>query len=85
MYNVFIGQLIEAKWPKYATVTQDIIGTDDGLSPGWRQAIIWNNAGILLIVPFWTNFSEILIKINIFLFKKKHLQNGGHFVLASVR
>ena len=26
-----------------------IIGTDNGLSPGRRQAIIWNNAAILLI------------------------------------
>ena len=28
---------------------QTIIGSDNGLSPGWRQAIIWTNAGILLI------------------------------------
>ena len=25
------------------------IGSDDGLSPGWHQAIIRTNAGILLI------------------------------------
>ena len=29
-----------------------IIGSDNGLSPGRRQAIIWNNAGLLLIEPF---------------------------------
>ena len=29
---------------------------------GWRQAIIWTNAGILLNGPLGTNFSEILIK-----------------------
>ena len=28
-----------------------IIGSDNGLSPGQRQAIIWTNAGILLIGP----------------------------------
>ena len=28
-----------------------IIGPDNGLSPGRRQAIIWTNAGILLIGP----------------------------------
>ena len=28
-----------------------IIGSDNGLSPGRRQAIIWTNAGILLIRP----------------------------------
>ena len=27
-----------------------IIGSDNGLSPGRRQAIIWTNAGILLII-----------------------------------
>ena len=40
-----------------------IIGSDNGLSPGRRQAIIWTNAGILLIGPLGTNFSEILIQI----------------------
>ena len=29
-----------------------IICSDNGLSPGRRQAIIWNNAGILLICPW---------------------------------
>ena len=33
------------------------IGSDNGLSPGRRQAIFWANAGILLIVPLGTNFS----------------------------
>ena len=41
-----------------------IIGSDNGLSPGQHQAIIWTNAGILLIRPLGTNFSEI--KINTF-------------------
>ena len=40
-----------------------IIGSDNGLSPDRRQAIIWTNAGILLIGPLGTDFSEILIKI----------------------
>ena len=40
-----------------------IIGSDNGLSPGRRKAIIWTNAGILLIGPLGTNFSEILIEI----------------------
>ena len=34
------------------------IGSDNGLSPGRRQAIIWTNAGILLIWPLGTNFSD---------------------------
>ena len=36
-----------------------IIGSDNGLSPGRHQAIIWTNAGILLSGPLGTNFSEI--------------------------
>ena len=61
-----------------------ILGSDNGLSPGRRQAIIWTNAGILLTRPLGTNFSEILIEIQTFSFKKMHLKmssgNGGHFV-----
>ena len=50
-----------------------IIGSDNGLSPGRRQAIIWNNAGLLLIEPLRSNFSEISIRIQTFSFKKMHL------------
>ena len=39
-----------------------IIVSDNVLSPGRRQAIIWTNAWILLIRTLGTNFSEILIK-----------------------
>ena len=48
--------------------------SDNGLSPGRRQAIIWTNTGILLIGPLGTNFGEILIGIHKFSFKKKHLK-----------
>ena len=51
-----------------------IIGSDNGLSPGRRQAIIWTNAGILLIGHWGTTFSEILIGIQTFSFKKMHLK-----------
>ena len=37
-----------------------IIGSDNSLSPRWCQAIIWTNAGVLLIRTLGTNFSEIL-------------------------
>ena len=50
-----------------------IIGSDNGLSPGRRQAIIWTNAGIVLIGPLGTNFSEILAEIVTFSFKKMYL------------
>ena len=51
-----------------------IIAADNGLAPGRRQAIIWTNAGILSIGPLGTNFSEILIEMYVFSFKKMHLK-----------
>ena len=51
-----------------------IIGSDNGLSPDRRQAIIWTNAGLLLIGPLGTNFSEILIELLVFSFKKMRLK-----------
>ena len=47
-----------------------IIGSDNGLAPGRRQAIIWTNADILLIGPLEINFSEIVIDIQTLSFKK---------------
>ena len=51
-----------------------IIGSDNGLLPERRQAIIWTNAGILLIGPLGTNFSEILIEIQTFSLTKIRLE-----------
>ena len=51
-----------------------IIASENGLSPGRRQAIIWNNAGILSIGLLGTKFSEILIGVQTFSFKKMHLK-----------
>ena len=51
-----------------------IIGSYNGLSPGRRQAITWTNVGILLIGPLGTNFSEMLIEIHTFSFKKIYLK-----------
>ena len=53
---------------------ETIIGSDNGLSPGRRQAIIWTNAGILLIGPLGTHFSEISIKILTFSLTKMRLK-----------
>ena len=52
-----------------------IIGSDNGLSPDRRQAIIWTNAGILLIGPLGTNFSEILIEIHEISFQENAFEN----------
>ena len=51
-----------------------IIDPDNGVLPGRRQAIIWTNAGILLIGPSGTTFGEILIEILKFSFKKMLLK-----------
>ena len=61
-----------------------IIGSDNGLSPGQRQANIWTNDGIPLIVPWGTNFSEILIEIHTFSFKKMHLKMSSGKLMASL-
>ena len=66
------------KWGrgKYICVSKlTIIGSDNGLSPGRHQAIIWANAGILLIEPLgkklqWNHNRNIYI----FSFKKMHLK-----------
>ena len=50
-----------------------IIASNNALSPGLRQAIIWNNARILSIGFFGTNFSEISIEILTFSLKKMRL------------
>ena len=51
-----------------------IIGSDNGLSPGRRRPIIWTNAGIWLIGPLPTNFSDTLITIETFSLRKMHLK-----------
>ena len=50
-----------------------IIGSDNGLSPGRRQAIS-EPIGILLIGPLETISSEISIEIHIISFKRMHLK-----------
>ena len=64
-----------------------IIGSDNGLSPERRQAIIRTNAGILSIGTLGTNLSEILSEIHTFFSRKsiwKCLRNGSHFDSASM-
>ena len=46
-------------------------------SPGRRQAMIWNNAGVVLIGPLGTNFGDTLIKMYTFSFKEMHLKMSG--------
>ena len=72
--------MLQGNLTKWGRVTHicvsklSILGSDNCLSPGRRQANIWTNAGILSIWPLGTNFSEIFIEINTFFFKKMHLK-----------
>ena len=52
----------------------NMVGSDNGLLPGQQQAIIWTNTGILSIWVLGTKFSEMLVKIQMFSFKKMHLK-----------
>ena len=79
--GVFI-ELIEAEWRIYASVNYTIIGSDNGLSPGRRQAIIQTNAGILLIGTLGTNLDETFIKIEIFSLTNLHLKVSSAKVTA---
>ena len=61
-----------------------IIGSDNSLLPVRCQAIIWTNAGILLIGPLGINFGEISVKINTFSFKKMHLKMSAEWRLFHI-
>ena len=71
---VFHGSEFNSLRPSICAGKPTIIGSDNGLSPNRRQAIIWTNAGILLIAPLGTNFNEILTGIQTFSFKKMHFK-----------
>ena len=76
-YTLIEVMVILTHWGRVMHICVDkltIIGSDNGLSPSRRQAIIWANAGILLMEPLGTNFSENLIEIHTFSFKKMHLK-----------
>ena len=64
------------------------IASYNGLAPARRKAIIWTNAALLSIGNLGTNFAEIVIEIQTISLKenvwKYRLDNGGHFVSASV-
>ena len=73
--SLSLNELTHWGWVTHICVSDlTIISSDNGLSPGRCQAIIRTNAGILLIRPLGTNFSEILIEILIFSFKKMRLK-----------
>ena len=74
-HNELMMVLTHLGWVMHICVHKPTsIGSDNGFLPGWCQAIIWTNAGILLFRTLGTIFSEILIEIHIFPFTKMHLK-----------
>ena len=64
LWNITVSGLNElTHWGRVTQIYVSkltIIGSENGLSPDWHQAIIWTNDGLLLSGPLGTNFSEIL-------------------------
>ena len=83
--NIPRGQLTDT-CPGASEIITDgkrtIIGSDNGLSPCRRQAIIWTNGGILLIWPQGRKFNQMLSEILIFSFKKMYLKMSSAKCLA---
>ena len=82
---------IYAEWRVYASVNKAMSGSNNGLSPVRKEAIVWTSPGLLsnllFVGPLETNVSEIVIGIQIFSRNKidlTRLQYGGHFVFASM-
>ena len=75
--NLGLGNTLLTHWGRVTHICVgklNIIGSDNGLLPGRCQAIIWTNAGILLIRPLRTSFSEMFVEIHTFSFKKIDLK-----------
>ena len=76
----YLRHIADGPLPQWGRVTPICVGkltiscSDNGLLPGRHQAIIWTNAGILLIWHSGTNFSDIWIEIYTFSFQKMHLK-----------
>ena len=74
---IYLSRYILTHWGRVTHICvskSTIIGSDNGLLPGRRHAIIWNNVGILLIGPLDTIFNEISIAIHQFSFQKIHFK-----------
>ena len=72
-----LNKLALTHWSRVSHICvgkQTIIGSDNGLAPGGHKAITRTSALMLLIGSLRTNFSEILIRIQTFSFKKMHLK-----------
>ena len=69
VYN-FANITLSVECHLYASANLAIVGSDNGLSPVWHQAIIQLNASLLLIGPLKRNFNDIQIKLQQLPYKK---------------
>ena len=87
---LFLGSMIIHGLTHYGWVTHlyiskiSIISSDNGLLPGRRQAIIWTDAGILLIQTSVKSQAKFIHFHSRKCIWKYLLENVGHFVLASM-
>ena len=77
MWSSHFKTVAHAHWGRVTHIWVSKLTTsasDNSLSLGRRQPIIWTNAGILLIETLWTKLNEILNEIHRFSFMKRHLK-----------
>ena len=80
-------KLVDAEWRIYASVKKNTTGSDNGLRLfSGHQAIVWDNAGLLLIGPLW------LINGNYYIFNQENAfeniiyrKNGGNFISVCLK
>ena len=83
-------QIIEAEWHIYASVNQPSLVQTMPCPLAGGKPLSKKNAGILLIGHLWTNFSEIYLNRNLYIFVQENaFENvvrtiGRHFVSASM-
>ena len=61
-----------------------IIGSDNGLSPSWRQAIIWTNIGILTVNSTIRNKLQSNINRNSYVFIQEHAFQMVVWAMAAI-
>ena len=78
--NNWVKFHVLTEWHRVRHICVDklaIIGSDIGLLPGQNQAIIWTNAGILLIIS--RDHTSMKLHFNLReSISKYSLENGGH-------
>ena len=75
MVSLGHNELTRWGWVTHICVSKlTIIGSGNGLLPGWHQAIIWTNGGYCSFEPLGINFWEISMEIHTFSLKKMHLK-----------